>query len=621
MKVITFCVSVFLFIFCVFTFNSVTGGGVEPDLIFTSWQAGQGVKGGPSDAKDFKEVWKTFITDTETTCKLNVTVGYAKKQPANAYKLHRYEWEVTADILHPGLPKAELKKQIFRFVGKQSQEGDTGNTGTTFRYSGNGTLSEHWHPTGTDEEKQTYCVNYEGNKQPQRGRSLSITVKFIGYYGTDPNDEKKTEIELPLATDITDQMRQEYLDQKRLVPARGEFLDDPGNKSPYNHGHYEKLMDGGLAAYRLAWLAKCNELWRQCSESHNCTHNKVVNKKIKIVCKPPNCPEKGCTHKAIAKLTLEDFEIKSAYRHPHHNDYHAVGTALHGLHQYGYALDITTPDIDGDGKPEQVKNDRASSPDGAAMSDAAYAAGADWCRSWEKYKTITHADWRFDYKKAVGAKNWPPAINSSGQLLSKTSPEDSTPTTPPNTPTPTPIPTPTPTPTPPSTITYACSVHSGGESGASSHVWSSAPCGDATHAGYLCQINASDHEWVSESCPSLHAHYECDGTDHSLQASCSVTNSRGDTCTVTSFYACASHTHQYPARCARSACAQIVSHRLEHRQTCSAGHTYWTCISGATHDHTTVFTCRRPGCGVTFTRCINGICISNVGTRPWHWAQ
>lgn len=34
--------------------------------------------------------------------------------------------------------------------------------------------------------------------------------------------------------------------------------------------------------------------------------------------------------------------------------------------------------------------------------------------------------------------------------------------------------------------------------------------------------------------------------DHSLQASCSQTNSNGDRCTVSSFYACQSHTHTYP---------------------------------------------------------------------------
>ena len=107
-------------------------------------------------------------------------------------------------------------------------------------------------------------------------------------------------------------------------------------------------------------------------------------------------------------------------------------------------------------------------------------------------------------------------------------------------------------------------------------------------------------------------HYVCDGSDHSLQASCFETNANGDYCTVTSFYDCQYHTHVYPAppptpsaTCARSACGETVSDRLEHRQICAYGHTYWTCYPGATHNHTTIFTCRRSGCGVTFTRCSN----------------
>lgn len=107
-------------------------------------------------------------------------------------------------------------------------------------------------------------------------------------------------------------------------------------------------------------------------------------------------------------------------------------------------------------------------------------------------------------------------------------------------------PTPTPVPIPINTVDGACGVHTGIDaSEANNHEWGTAPCGDATHVGYLCQIIASDHEWVYESCPSSHAHYACDGSDHSLQASCPETNANGDTCTVTNFYACETHTHQY----------------------------------------------------------------------------
>lgn len=143
-------------------------------------------------------------------------------------------------------------------------------------------------------------------------------------------------------------MRQEYIDQSIFVPEYAEFKASDA----YNHGHYNKMLNGGLEAYRKKWLNKCNELYRQCDETYHCTHNEA-----EIVCKPPNCPVEGCDHNTIKDLVLADFKVASGYRNPHHNRYHVKISSSHphGLHQYGYALDITTPDIDNDGTAEQVK--------------------------------------------------------------------------------------------------------------------------------------------------------------------------------------------------------------------------------------------------------------------------
>ena len=103
-----FSIYVFLFTFCVFAFGSGSGG-VAPKLEFKYYQAGQG------DANS-----KTFITNTETTCKLTVKVGYADSQPANAYKLKRCGWKVAAEILLPGLSDEE-KKHTFTFKGTGTQ--------------------------------------------------------------------------------------------------------------------------------------------------------------------------------------------------------------------------------------------------------------------------------------------------------------------------------------------------------------------------------------------------------------------------------------------------------------------------------------------------------------------
>ena len=179
-----------------------------------------------------------------------------------------------------------------------------------------------------------------------------------------------------------------------------------------------------------------------------------------------------------------------------------------------------------------------------------------------------------------------------------------------------------PTPTP---SYHACGEHETSVSG--DHSWGTAPCGDATHTGYLCQINASDHEWVYETCSSLHAHYECDGTDHSLQASCSSTDSNGNSCTVTNFYACVSHTHSYPPSLVACGGASYTgcsgaSSRKEHQVpscgNCSNG--YWTCSEDA-HLHTDEKTCKRSGCGVTVTPCQNGpsACVRPGHPDNWHW--
>ncbi len=104
-------------------------------------------------------------------------------------------------------------------------------------------------------------------------------------------------------------------------------------------------------------------------------------------------------------------------------------------------------------------------------------------------------------------------------------------------------------------------------------------------------------------------HYVCDGSDHSLQASCTTTNASGQYCTVSSFYACQSHTHVYPAppaiSCGRSGCTQTVSSSTAHQVTCSAGHQYWSCGQYASWhaNHHRTCTCRFGRCGQSWQRC------------------
>ena len=134
--------------------------------------------------------------------------------------------------------------------------------------------------------------------------------------------------------------------------------------------------------------------------------------------------------------------------------------------------------------------------------------------------------------------------------------------------------------------------------------------------------------------PTYHAcgeHETSVSGDHSLQASCTSTDSNGNTCRVTSFYACDSHTHSYPSPpppttvacggASYTGCSGATSRTEHHVPSCShCNNGYWTCGQYA-YRHTTQNTCRRPGCGVTYYECQNGACSSDSGTHDYHWAQ
>lgn len=137
-------------------------------------------------------------------------------------------------------------------------------------------------------------------------------------------------------------------------------------------------------------------------------------------------------------------------------------------------------------------------------------------------------------------------------------------------------PDPAPTPVPSSDITYDCGNHSGPSSDSSGH--EAASCG-------------------------VSGHYSCDGSDHTLQASCTSMDSNGQSCTVTSFYACQSHTHVYPAvditcpGCNRTYRSNASSRTLFRHQERTCANSGWITIDGER---------RRVRCGKSFRRCTNG---------------
>ncbi len=191
-------------------------------------------------------------------------------------------------------------------------------------------------------------------------------------------------------------------------------------------------------------------------------------------------------------------------------------------------------------------------------------------------------------------------------------------------------------------ITYACGIHAVGTSGyhvsytcnegacnnrvywgcvyaqcpeTSSHgtttITSGPAIGPCGHTYWLG--SSSDYDHRSETWGCGHTIYACQSSSHALQASCSITNIWGHSCTVTNFYACSSHTHTFPTfSCGRSACTQQVADPNRHRIWCINGHEYWSCDTTALYWHQTRGPCTRrklksPGvrgpCGESWALC------------------
>ena len=134
-------------------------------------------------------------------------------------------------------------------------------------------------------------------------------------------------------------------------------------------------------------------------------------------------------------------------------------------------------------------------------------------------------------------------------------------------------------------------------------------CGDHLYASG----SASDHRSVSYAC-STHTYYACQTpstsshASHSLQASCSSTDSNGNYCTLRNFYACGAHTHRYPTT--MTTCSQCYtsyevgsSAAHSHRSIsypCST-HTYYACQTPSTSSHALVLSCSETSNGNTCT--------------------
>ena len=483
------------FIFVVFVCFSVmpvfsSTGGTAPKLQFTKWQAGQGQEYTVSNPPH------TFITDTETTCQITATVAYASSQPSSVYPLTSYTWSVTGS-------------HGYTFTTETTASGAIDQIGTTFTLTATGTGDQHNSSTG--------------GHRPMRGREekpITFTVKFIGEYGSGSGSDQQTvEVEVVFEQDEKDQMRQEYLDVRRLhkehrssdtgtygdlrIPSRGE-LGTSGQR--FNNGHYSYLINKSLEDKILHWWQACDKVAYEALDNDDLKNDRG-NKELRLT---------------------------GGYRNPHHHVYHVyAGQSMSdvtywSLHQFGLALDVGEVDMNGKNDIEGGYN----GIDGNFMEEAARDyAGASWTSNNYRTEPHVHAQWG-------AVRNAPGKDSTSSQRSTKkTTTVNPITTTPETTPT---------------TVTGACGVHTIASSETSQHVEKTGACG--------------------------HKYYACTPGNHDkLQASCSTDSN----CISTNFYLCQHTSHEY-SRSEGRTCGHTPRHRWSFCPKNAAGerciyHVYFRC--------------------------------------------
>ncbi len=349
---------VFLFIFLLLSVFSIlsfsalnTGSGSgsmnPPSMIFKEWRVGRGVR----EYTFSIPIHKTFITSTQTSCWVSASVGYNGNQPQNTAPINpdTVSWSFPAN--HGMELDEDSVSTSWSGPHPSKLSGYTSfNVVAQLNVPRHDDTSQYPNPN-TIPAICTDARNDDRNDRTPRhrgGTPMEITIKFTAQT-TQGNTVTKS---LPLDQDETDQIRQEYLDLARQIPARGSF--DP--EDFYDFGHYDQMINEDLQGKHDAWVTAINERERQ------------------------NLPD----------LTRDQLVVTSGYRNPHHNVYHSGASAVHGLHQYGLALDVRGMNIDNrTGNDQQKMADAAENADPAATRTILYPTGH------------VHADWR--------GSPWPPA--------------------------------------------------------------------------------------------------------------------------------------------------------------------------------------------------------------------
>ena len=189
----------------------------------------------------------SFITNSEQTCCVQVSVGYCQNQPSQLnimYSITSFEYELS---MSHGFSE---EKKVYSTSGPDPS---LFSTSTAFSVSAKF--------TGPADTEDLACGQNGRNNEP-----MKVTVKFIGYYGSDPNNQKTVEIKGRWSQDAKDMLRQEYVDMtpgsraEMPVPSRSSIVSTiSGNGTDsWNSGDYEYMVDDGLKSKKSSWLTALN---------------------------------------------------------------------------------------------------------------------------------------------------------------------------------------------------------------------------------------------------------------------------------------------------------------------------------------------------------------------------
>lgn len=282
---------------------------IKPCVRWGSWHVGQ--TGGFGN-----QLSKSFITNSEKTCCVKVSVNYCTSQSSSyAEAISDFDFEIT---MNNGF---EVERSVESTTGPDASLFDP-----TTAFSVEAKLK------GPPDTERLPCSQNGRNNTP-----MQVTVTFKGYYASDPQKQNPVKLTKTGRQYGVDLLRQEYVDMtppgtraELPVPGKGAFkrtISSNGNDQ-WNTGDHSYMIDVSLKDKKAAWLAEVNK-YRQ--------------------------------SKGLSEFTDEQFVVNCGYRNPYHNRFHA-GASFHSRHCYGDALDVRTVNVNGVNGVEQKK---PSIPEGA----------------------------------------------------------------------------------------------------------------------------------------------------------------------------------------------------------------------------------------------------------------